>query len=146
LEYQEEKRSICLNLTSCSRSRWSRSQWSRGLRQEMSSPAQTLGSWGRIPIRTRISLCIYSVCVSYRPCDGLIPRPRSPTDCLRLRNWSETKRLTDVLCSKWEQQKYTFAGIFTNIATISYNSLSSSCLFLRIRKLDDPSSRRSNSM
>jgi hypothetical protein len=25
-----------------------------------------------------------------RPCDGLIPRPRSPTNCLRWRNWSET--------------------------------------------------------
>jgi hypothetical protein len=25
---------------------------------------------------------------------------------LRLRNWSETKRFTDALCSKWEQQEW----------------------------------------
>jgi hypothetical protein len=29
--------------------------------------------------------CVYSVCVSLRTYDGPIPRPRSPTDCLRLR-------------------------------------------------------------
>jgi hypothetical protein len=40
-----------------------------------------------------------------RPCDGLMPRPRSPTDCLKLRNWNKTKRFTDALCSNWEQQK-----------------------------------------
>jgi hypothetical protein len=28
----------------------SQSQWPRGLRQEMSSPARTLGSWVRIPL------------------------------------------------------------------------------------------------
>jgi hypothetical protein len=33
------------------------------------------------------------------------PRPRSPTDCVRLRNWLETKCFTDALGSKWEQQK-----------------------------------------
>jgi hypothetical protein len=51
----------------------------------------------------------YSCCLLWsirqRPCDGLIPRPRSPTNCLRLRLWSETKRFTDVLCSKWVQQE-----------------------------------------
>jgi hypothetical protein len=40
---------------------------------------------------------------SVMPFDGLISHPRSPTDCLRLRNWSETKRFKDALCSKWEQ-------------------------------------------
>jgi hypothetical protein len=53
-----------------------------------SSPAQTLGSW----IRIRLKGCM-SVCVRQRPCDGLISRPRSPTDCLRLINWSETSVL-----------------------------------------------------
>jgi hypothetical protein len=28
-----------------------------------------------------------------------------PTDCLRFRNLSETKRFTNVLCPKWEQQE-----------------------------------------
>jgi hypothetical protein len=33
-----------------------------------------------------VCVCVYSVCVRYRPCDGLIPRPRNPTDSLKLRN------------------------------------------------------------
>jgi hypothetical protein len=48
-------------------------------------------------------VCVYSVCVvlcMYRPWDRLIPHPRSPTNCLRFRNWSETKCFTDALCSK----------------------------------------------
>jgi hypothetical protein len=40
----------------------SRSQWPRGLRQEPSSPARTLGSWIRIPLEAWMSVCIYSVC------------------------------------------------------------------------------------
>jgi hypothetical protein len=36
----------------------------------------------------------------------LIPHPRSPTDCHKLRNSSETKRFTNALCSKREQQKW----------------------------------------
>jgi hypothetical protein len=43
-------------------------QWPRGLRHELSSPAQTLGSWVRIPLETWMSLCIYSVCAV--PCAG----------------------------------------------------------------------------
>jgi hypothetical protein len=35
-----------------------------------------------------MSVCVYSVlilsCVCrYRPCDGMIPGPRSPTDCVK---------------------------------------------------------------
>jgi hypothetical protein len=68
--------------------------------------ARTLGSWVRIPLKAWISVCVYSVfALGSDLCHGLIPCPRSPTDCLRLRNWSETKRFTDVLCSKWEQQE-----------------------------------------
>jgi hypothetical protein len=40
-----------------------RSQWPRGLRHELSSPVQTLGSWVRIPLETWMSLCVYSVFV-----------------------------------------------------------------------------------
>jgi hypothetical protein len=39
----------------------SRSQSPRGLRHEPSSPAQTLGSWARIPLEAWISVCVYSV-------------------------------------------------------------------------------------
>jgi hypothetical protein len=41
----------------------SRSQRARDLRRELSSPAQTLGSWVRIPPETWMSVCVYSVCV-----------------------------------------------------------------------------------
>jgi hypothetical protein len=62
------------------------SQWPRGLRLEPSSPARTLGSWIRIPFEAWMSECVYSVCAVL--CagsglgDGLIPVPRSPTDCV----------------------------------------------------------------
>jgi hypothetical protein len=38
-----------------------RSQWLRSLRHEPSSPARTLGSWVRIPLKAWISVCFYSV-------------------------------------------------------------------------------------
>jgi hypothetical protein len=44
-------------------SKRSRSQWPRGLRHELSAPAQTLGSWVPIPLEAWISVCVYSVSV-----------------------------------------------------------------------------------
>jgi hypothetical protein len=43
-----------------------RSQWPRGLRHELSSPAQTLGSWVWIPLEAWMCVCAYSVFVLYR--------------------------------------------------------------------------------
>jgi hypothetical protein len=42
-----------------------RSQWSSGLRHELFSPAPTLRSWVRIPLRhgCLIYVCVCSVCV-----------------------------------------------------------------------------------
>jgi hypothetical protein len=40
-----------------------RLQWPRVLRHELSSPAQTLGSWVRIPLEAWMSVCVYSVFV-----------------------------------------------------------------------------------
>jgi hypothetical protein len=40
-----------------------RSQWPRGLRQKLSSPSQTLGSWVRIRLETCMSVCVHSVFV-----------------------------------------------------------------------------------
>jgi hypothetical protein len=61
------------------------SQWPRGLTHEMSSPAQTLGSWVLIPFEAWIAVHISSVfvlsCVDSGLATGLITRPRSPTDC-----------------------------------------------------------------
>jgi hypothetical protein len=45
-----------------------------------------LGSWVRIPLYVWMSVCFYSVLVLGSGfCDGLIPRPRSPTDCPRIK-------------------------------------------------------------
>jgi hypothetical protein len=40
-----------------------RPQWPRGLGQELSSLAQTLGSLVRIPLKACVSVCLYSICV-----------------------------------------------------------------------------------
>jgi hypothetical protein len=64
-----------------------RSQWPRGLSHELSSTARTLGSWVRIPRKAWMSVCFFlrlccPVC-RQRPCNGLITRRRSPTDCVK---------------------------------------------------------------
>jgi hypothetical protein len=41
----------------------SRSQWPCGLKNELSSPARTLGLCVRIPLEAWMSVCVYSVCV-----------------------------------------------------------------------------------
>jgi hypothetical protein len=41
-----------------------RSQWPRGLRHELSSLARMLGSWVRIPLKTRMSvMCAFTLCL-----------------------------------------------------------------------------------
>jgi hypothetical protein len=58
-----------------------RSQYPCSLRHELSSPAQTLEPWIRIPLEAWMSvLCVFILCV---PCDGLITCPRSRTDCVK---------------------------------------------------------------
>jgi hypothetical protein len=56
-KFQLIKHFTCLGNDNC------RAQWRRGLRHELSSPAQTLGSWVRIPLEAWIYVCIYSVFV-----------------------------------------------------------------------------------
>jgi hypothetical protein len=83
-----------------------RTQWPRGLWHELSSHARTLGSWVRIPLEAWTSVCVYSVFVlGSGLATGWSLVQSCPTECLRLRNWSETKRFMDALCSKWEQQE-----------------------------------------
>jgi hypothetical protein len=96
--------SFCLHSIINSYDSQSRSQWPRGLRHELSSPARTLGSWVGIPLKTWMSVCVYSVfvlsCVGrglaacWSPVQGILPT------VLVLRNWSETKRFTDSVCSR----------------------------------------------
>jgi hypothetical protein len=46
-------------------------------------------------------LCVYSEFVCrQRPCDGLISRPWSPTDCLRIKKLKRKELFTDALRSK----------------------------------------------
>jgi hypothetical protein len=40
-------------------------EWPRVLMHELSSTAQTLGSWDRFPLRVWISVCVYSVFVLF---------------------------------------------------------------------------------
>jgi hypothetical protein len=48
-----------------------RSQLPRVLRHELSSPAQTLRSWVRIPLKAWMSVCVYSVCAVLSVDSGL---------------------------------------------------------------------------
>jgi hypothetical protein len=68
------------------------SQWPRSLKHELSSPAQTLGSWLRIALEALMSACVYSLFVLFCvPVAAL--RRADPTSkesyrlCKRLRNW-----------------------------------------------------------
>jgi hypothetical protein len=60
--------------------RW---QWPHGLRHKLSSLARKLGSWVRVLLKAWMSvlgeliLCLCCCVCRYRPCDVLIPRPRS---------------------------------------------------------------------
>jgi hypothetical protein len=75
---------LILFISSC------RSQWPRGLRHELSSLARALASWVRIPLKTWMSVCVYSVlfCVwvaALRQADP--PYKESYRLCLGLINW-----------------------------------------------------------
>jgi hypothetical protein len=74
----------------------------------VSNPAQGMDVCLRL-------FCVCVVLCRSRPCVGQIPCSRSPTDCLRLRNWSEMKRFTDAICSKWAQQEVDSAPACNSI-------------------------------
>jgi hypothetical protein len=69
-----------------------RSQRPRGLRHELSSPAQTLGSWVRIPLEAWMSVCVYSAFVLSCVQVAALRRDNSLSKesyrlCRRTRNW-----------------------------------------------------------
>jgi hypothetical protein len=77
----------------------SRSKWPHALRHETLLLARKLGSWDWIPLEARMSVCSYSVFLlfyvcKYRPSDGLIPCPRSPTDCVWIKKLKMQPRPT----------------------------------------------------
>jgi hypothetical protein len=72
-----------------------------------------LGSWVRIPIKAwmfvRVFLCCVVLC-RYRPCDGLITRPRSPAICLNsLRNLLYVRRPGSNRAVEPQKRKYFHA-------------------------------------
>jgi hypothetical protein len=60
-----------------------RSQWPRGLRHELSSPAPTLGSWVRIPLRHGC-LCVFCVRIIWVETTNKKPNMNS----LKLAEWA----------------------------------------------------------
>jgi hypothetical protein len=76
-----------------------RSQWQCGLRHELSSLARMLGSWVRIPLDAWMSVCVFILCVGSGLATGWF-LVQGVLLCIGLRNWSETKRFADALCSK----------------------------------------------
>jgi hypothetical protein len=87
-----------------------RSQWPRGLSHELSSPAQTLGSWARIPLEARMSVCFYSVFVLSCVQVAALRRAHPPSkECYRLckksRNWKSSQGPTKD-CRAIDRQTY----------------------------------------
>jgi hypothetical protein len=78
------------------------------------STSRTLGSRVRIPFKVCIIVCLFCVYVSSGLATGWSPIQGILLTVLRLRNSSETKRFTDALCSKWEEQEYNKKKDTTN--------------------------------
>jgi hypothetical protein len=74
----------------------SRSQWPHGLRQQVSSPAGTLGSCVRSPLKAWTPVCVYCVrvvlCVGSGLTSGWSPSKDSYQLCKRWRNWKKRPR------------------------------------------------------
>jgi hypothetical protein len=86
-----------------------RSQWPRCLRHELSSPAQTLGSWFPIPLEIWMSMCVYSVFVLFCVQVAALWRADLPSkDSCRLYKKNETEeearaqqRAVEPLMTEW---------------------------------------------
>jgi hypothetical protein len=74
----------------------------------MSSPAQTLEMWVRLPLEVWISVCLFSVCaalcVDSGLATGLIPRHRIPTDCFYDSEIDVKRRSTHAVCSRGKKR------------------------------------------
>jgi hypothetical protein len=87
-----------------------------------------LGSWVRIPLKSwmfvRVFLC------SYRPCNGLITRPRSPTICLNSsRNLLYVRRPRSFKDCRAMEKKWTLLTlIMTRIMYVSTRIINTTCL------------------
>jgi hypothetical protein len=68
---------------SCKERKFGRSQWRRGLRQEISSLARTLGPWVRIALKAWMSVCAFILCMC---CPALQRADHSSKESYRLCN------------------------------------------------------------
>jgi hypothetical protein len=104
-----------------------RSQWPRGLRHEPSTPARTLGSWVRIPLKAWMSVCFYSVFMLFCVQVAALRRAYPPSKesyrlCIGLRNWKSGQgpkgcRAIDREILKWIQFKST--SVFSTVIRYS---------------------------
>jgi hypothetical protein len=106
---------------------FSRSRWPRGLGHELSSLARTLWSWVRISHRA----WMFDVCAFLRVCvvlylgrglgTGLIPRPRSPTDCLRIKKlkWNKAFHGCPMLQHRSNRKRYIY--IYMSLADLFHS-------------------------
>jgi hypothetical protein len=70
---------------------YGRSQWPNCVRLELSSFVRTLGSWVRIAIKVRMSVCVYCVFVFFCVCVQILRRADPPSKesyrlCIGLRS------------------------------------------------------------
>jgi hypothetical protein len=112
------------------------SRWPRGLRQELSSPAETLRSWVRIPLEAWMSMCVYSVCAVLSVQLAALRRADPPSKesyrlCKRSRNWKVAKvqqravePKTDIICQEteiWFPWKWHYSRLTWNLEVLGSN-------------------------
>jgi hypothetical protein len=121
-----------------------RSQWPRILRYVWSWTSRKLWSLVRVSLEarmcTRVSLCCTVLC-KYRPCDGSIPRPRSPPEVsgrdLQFQKFILFRNKPEVLVHETYKEtrcKLTVAMLITLHAT--WHSYTYSCISLNIHNFE----------
>jgi hypothetical protein len=125
-----------------------RSHWPRGLRHELSSPAQALGPWFRIPLEAWMFVYVYSVSVlpcvgsdlatGWSPVEGVLPTVYKIKKLKWNRNVSQMpsapKGATGIWMSEWTNY-FLYSGqsramwlstrLFTNLYQLSIDLWSS---------------------
>jgi hypothetical protein len=101
------------------------SQWPCGIRHKPFSPAQTLVSWVRIPLKAWMSVCAYSLCVG----NGLVTGSSAvqgvlPSAQKKISNWKSGQGLTKG-CRAIEREMIYKYALFCF-----------SCIFISSRKLN----------
>jgi hypothetical protein len=115
-----------------------RSQWPRGLRHELFSPAQMLGSWVRIPLEAKMSVCVYSESVFSCVQVAALRRADPPSKgsyrlSIRLRNWKSGPMSNKELWShRWMNEQVTYTYLTVKLHSLINRSIASLYLFIFI--------------